>query len=176
MLIFMKHFLILIILSVLLFACNQRKPTEITPATILTGVEDNYTPNTTILMLDERLNNVDSLVYVFYKDPLGKDSLRYTRYYTQYSTINTKDISILKAQINQPTERIEKVKKCRSQGKIWCFTKGEIFQTLYFSDFGNNCSFMFFIKNGQFYYCSLQNNLKKILSSFKSISKEIKAA
>ena len=169
--IFMKHFLILFILSALLFACNQRKSSEVSPTTVSTSVVDNYNANTTILMLDERLNNVDSLVYVFYKDPLGKDSLRYTRYYTQYSTINTKDISILKAQINQPTERVEKVKKCRSQGKIWCFTKGEIFQTLYFSDFGGDCSFMFFIKNGQFYYCKLLPDFKQSFIDHKTLSK-----
>ena len=168
--IFMKHFLILFILTIYLFACNQRKPSEVSSTIVPTSVVDNYNANTTILMLDERLNNVDSLVYVFYKDPLGKDSLRYTRYYTQYSTINTKDISILKAQINQPTERFEKVKKCRSQGKIWCFTKAEIFQTLYFSDFGGDCSFMFFIKNGQFYYCKLLPDFKQSFIGHKTLS------
>ena len=169
--IFMKHFLILFILTAHLFACNQRKPSNVGPAIITPNAEDNYSASTTILMLDERLNNVDSLVFVFYKDPLGKDSLRYTRYYTQYSTINTKDISILKAQINQSTERFEKVKKCRSLGKVWCFTKGEIFQTLYFSDFGVECSFMYFIKNGQFYYCNLTENFKNIFINYRAISK-----
>ena len=169
--IFMKHFLILFILTTYLFACNQRKPSNVSSTIVPTSVVDNYNANTTVLMLDERLNNVDSLVFVFYKDPLGKDSLRYTRYYTQYSTTDKNGIAILKTQISQPTERFEKVKKCRSQGKIWCFTKGEIFQTLYFSDFGTQCSFMFFIKNGLFYYCNLTENFKNIFINYRAISK-----
>lgn len=167
----MKYFLSLFIITVYLFACNQRKQSEVGHTSIATSVEDNYNANTTILMLDERLNNVDSLVYVFYKDPLGRDSLRYTRYYKQYSTTDEKDIAILKMQVSQPTERFEKVKQCRSQGKIWCFAKGEIFQTLYFSDFGGDCSFTYFIKNGQFYYCKLLPDFKQAFAARQKLSK-----
>lgn len=166
----MKQILLLIIVTACLVACNQRKHNDVTPATISKSVEDIYTPNTTILMLDERLNNLDSIVFVFYKDPLGKDSLRYTRYYTQYSTTKTTDISIAKAQINLPTQRLEKVRKCRSQGKVWCFSKGEIFQTLYFSDFESECSFMFFIKNGLFYYSNLTPSFKQAIDELKKLS------
>ena len=169
--IFMKHFLILFILTTYLFACNQRKPSNVSSTIVPTSVVDNYNANTTILMLEERLNNVDSLVFVFYKDPLGKDSLRYTRYYTQYSTTDKNGIAVLKTQISQPTESFEKVKKCRSKGKVWCFSKGEIFQTLYFSDFGAECSFMFFIKNGQFYYCKLVQDFKQTFTAYKTLSK-----
>jgi hypothetical protein len=73
-----------------------------------------------------------------------------------------------------PTERLEKVRKCRSQGKVWCFSKGEIFQTLYFSDFGGECSFMFFIKNGLFYYSELLPNSKQSIVELKKFSKQAK--
>ncbi len=170
----MKHFIGLF-LGALFFitACVQQKR-KVDPSTMVSpSVEDNYNANTTILMLDERLSKVDSLVFVYYKDPLGKDSLRYTRYYTQYSSTQEQEISILKNQISKPTERLEKVKKCRSEGKIWCFTKGEIFQTLYFSDFGGDCSFLFFIKNGQFYYCMLSLNFKEMILRLKPLTKEL---
>ena len=167
----MKHIFLLIIVTIGLVACNQRKQNNTTPIAITKTVEDMYTPNSTILMLDERLNNVDSVVFVFYKDPLGKDSLRYTRYYTQYSTSKTADFDIIKAQVKLPTERLEKVRKCRSQGKVWCYTKGEIFQTLYFSDFGGECSFMFFIKNGLFYYSNLTASFKQSVIELKKLSK-----
>ncbi len=171
----MKYITYLLLATASLYACNQRKPIENYSTTTPMSVVDNYTPNTTILMLDEKLNNVDSMVYVFYKDPLGKDSLRYTRYYTQYSTTKIADINTIKAQINLPTERLEKVRKCRSQGKVWCFSKGEIFQTLYFSDFGGECSFMFFIKNGLFYYSELLPNSKQSIVELKKFSKQAKS-
>lgn len=170
----MKQIIHLLIVTASFYACNQRKTAKINPTTTAVSVVDNYTANTTILMLDERLNNVDSMVYVFYKDPLGKDSLRYTRYYTQCSTTKITDINTIKAQINLPTERLEKVRKCRSQGKVWCFFKGEIFQTLYFSDFGGECSFMFFIKNGLFYYSELLPNSKQSFAELKKLSKQVK--
>ncbi len=169
-------YLITLFITTLFFttACVQQKQSKEAATNVPPSVDDNCNASTTIVMLDERLNNMDSLVFVFYKDPLGKDSLRYTRFYTQHSTTINEAINILKAQINQPTERFEKVKKCRSEGKIWCFTKGEIFQTLYFSNFDKQCSFLFFIKNGQFYYCNLTNDFKEIFSGYKILSKEIK--
>ncbi len=169
----MKHTRLFLLALLFITACVQQTPSTDSKNTVSASAEDNYNANTTILMLDERLNKIDSLVFVHYKDPLGKDSLRYTRFYTQYSTTEAKEISILMSQITQPTERLEKVKKCRSEGKIWCFTKGEIFQTLYFSDFGGECSFLFFIKNGLFYYCKLQSNFKQIIKNTKALSKEI---
>ncbi len=169
----MKQITYLLIVAASLYACNQREKAKINPTTTAMSVVDNYTANTTILMLDERLNGVDSLVYVFYKDPLGKDSLRYTRFYTEYATTDTTEISILKKQIQLPTERFEKVKKCRSEGKIWCYSNGKIFQTLYFSDFGGECSFMFFIKNGQFYYSTLGEAFKGKILSLKKVSKAV---
>ena len=172
---FMKHTFQFFVSALLFFtACVQQKQKADPSTMVPSSVEDTYNTNTTILMLDERLNHIDSLVFVFYKDPLGNDSLRYTRFYTQYSTTETKDINILKNEINQPTERFEKVKKCRSQGKIWCFKKGEIFQTLYFSDFGGDCTFMFFIKNGQFYYCPLKTDFIETIRNLKLLSKEAK--
>ena len=157
--------------TILCLGCNQQEPKKISTTLAPVNAADNYSPATTILMLDERLNEVDSLVYVFYKDPLGKDSLRYTRYYTQHSSTDLKDIAAIKKQVSKPTKRLEKVRKCRSQGKVWCFSKGAIFQTLYFSDFGGTCSFLFFIKNGQFYYSDLDEAFRDTVLKNKAVSR-----
>jgi hypothetical protein len=49
-----------------------------------------------IAALDSRLANADSVVMLFYKDPHGTDSLRYTRYYTQYNSNDTALLGDLK--------------------------------------------------------------------------------
>ena len=165
----MKNWFCFFVLFILLIAsCEQRKDTTVLPSE--SNIQAEQDKNASIVELDNRLTEVDSLVYVFYKDPLGKDSLRYTRFYTQYATTDANEIALLKKQILAPTERFEKVKKCRSEGKIWCFTKGKIFQTLYFSDFAGDCSFMFFIKNGQFYYATLGPIFKEKIHSLKKVS------
>ena len=125
-----------------------------------------------IIQLDERLAATDSMVFLFYKDPHGKDSLRYTRYYTQHSSTDTSVIQFVLQGLNDSTERFEKIKKCHSEGKIWCFRKGEIFQTIYFSAHNKDCSFVYIIKNGQFYYSDISKNLSAKLVELKPLALE----
>lgn len=123
--------------------------------------------------LDERLNDADSLVVVFYKDPYGEDSLRYTRYYIQASTTATSAIDTLHQQLTQQFTRQEKRRNCRGEGKIWCFAKGKVFQTLYFSTrCDNNCCYLYLIKDGNFYYSPVQQSLVVWLLSVKKLATE----
>ena len=50
--------------------------------------------------VDDRLKQADSLVVVFYNDPYGEDSLRYTRYYKQISLIVSSAIEVLQKQLS----------------------------------------------------------------------------
>ncbi|MBC7948505.1 MAG: hypothetical protein H7Y42_11530 [Chitinophagaceae bacterium] len=118
--------------------------------------------------LDPRLATADSLVVVFYKDPYGNDSLRYTRYYTQASVTDTKPISILQDQVAQEWAREEWRRNCRGEGKIWCFTKGKVFQTLYFSTRCDDCCHVYLIKDGIFYYTRTADAFKDWLGSVKT--------
>ncbi len=59
-----------------------------------------------IMQLDERLNGMDSLVFVFYKNPHGQDSLRYTRYYKEYHSTDTGLIQLVKHNLGDSTERL----------------------------------------------------------------------
>ena len=126
-----------------------------------------------ILQMDHRLLTADSLVFVFYKDPLGTDSLRYTRFYTLYSTSDIRKINFVLENLEGNTESLEKVKPCRSEGKIWCYTKGKVFQTIYFSYYNTTCSFVYIIKDGRFYYAEISSALSKRLNAFKREAKEI---
>ncbi|MCY7291891.1 MAG: hypothetical protein LH615_06880 [Ferruginibacter sp.] len=163
-----KYLFVFFALTWVFISCAERNKTAETTLDNSTAIE--LSKHASIIEIDNRLQGMDSLVFVFYKDPLGKDSLRYTRFYTQYVTTQSSDVDILKMQIALPTDRFEKVKKCRSEGKVWCFNKGKIFQTLYFSDFGGNCSFMFVIKNGQFFYAALDDDFKKRIHEYKTLS------
>lgn len=125
-----------------------------------------------ILDLDERLNEMDSIVFVFYKDPHGSDSLRYTRYYREFHTTDSGLIGMVANNLKSETERLEKIKPCRSEGKIWCFSKGNIFQTIYFSAHKSTCSVVYIIKNGQFYYSALDSALALGISELKPQARE----
>jgi len=125
---------------------------------------------TTGVELDTRFLAADSLVVVFYKDPYGNDSLRYTRYYTKLSTIDTNNVALLLQNLSKPFAKFEKVKNCRSEGKVWCYSKGSIFQTVSFSTRCTDCCFVYFIKDGYFFYTPLDTALAERFSVLKSLS------
>lgn len=157
--------LILCFASAFLLSCNQADSKKVNQSSPLTV--NNVEEKLSILQLDERLIEADSLVFVFYKDPQGKDSLRYTRFYKQYATVDSSLVNFVKSNLTEPTTRFERIKKCRSEGKIWCFRKGEIFQTVYFSSFNDECSFLYIIKNGQFYYATISKEMSKKLKELQ---------
>lgn len=159
-------------ISLLFMACNNgndqpKKESTAIEATVATEPGEGAA----ILQLDERLKDADSMVFVFYKDPHGKDSLRYTRYYSEYHSTDTGIIHLVKDNLTDSTQRLEKIKNCRSEGKIWCFAKGNVFQTIYFSAHNKDCSFVYIIKNGQFYYSDISNNLVNQLAALKPLAK-----
>jgi len=140
------------------------------------GVEEKKTESkaslfATTLDIDERLKKADSLVVVFYKDPYGTDSLRYTRYYTQISIVDSTALNLLQQQLLQKTSKQEKYRNCRGEGKIWCYTKNKIFQTIYFSTQCNNCCHVYIIKDGFYYYTPIRESTSTWLSSLKPLSK-----
>lgn len=108
--------------------------------------------DSTAYILDQRLKQVDSLVLVFYKDPYGRDSLRYTRYYKQVGVVG--GLEAFKAQLSAVYTK-QGLRKCRSEGKIWCFAKGKVYQTIYFSTFCNDCCFTYLIRDGDLYYSTI---------------------
>ena len=170
----MKFYQLIISSLLLLFAgCNPAEKKQTAPRQAAVAAADPV-EGSSILQLDKRLLAADSLVFVFYKDPHGKDSLRYTRYYTQYSSTNTALIRSVLQALNDSTERLERIKKCHSEGKIWCYRSGNIFQTIYFSAHNKDCSFVYIIKNGQFYYSKLAGNLAVKLAELKGLAKEPK--
>ncbi len=161
---FMKNSIILFSAIFIFFGCAERKNKDSVPKIVV----ENAAKGSSILEIDDRLNNIDSVVYVFYKDPHGADSLRYTRFYTQYGDVDSNNFHFLKQQLIGSVEKLEKIKTCRSEGKIWCFSKQNIIQTIYFSSFNKDCNFLYIIKDGMFYYTNLDNSYNDKILSIKA--------
>lgn len=122
--------------------------------------------------LDERLPAADSLVVVFYKDPYGEDSLRYTRYYTQVPVTHDSAIAVLLRNLEGRFLYEPERRKCRGEGKIWVYREKQVFQTLYFSSAEGECHYLYLLKNGNFYYTRLNQSLEQQLKQWKLESKE----
>ena len=167
----MKHlYLIAIVCLFTLFACNNNaNNTKIST----TGEVADTVKLVSIAALDSRLANADSVVMLFYNDPHGADSLRYTRYYTQYNSNDTALLGNLKASLTDATVKLEKIKNCRSEGKIWVFKQGQIFQTIYFSSKDAACSFLYIIKDGFFYYAAMPYGFAVQLKSLQKKAVEV---
>ncbi len=150
--------LFLFAIAASLYACkNNEVDKKTTDQQAVTGMD-----------VDDRLKQADSLVVVFYNDPYGDDSLRYTRYYKQVSLIESGAIEILQKQLSSPFKLQEKRNACRGEGKIWCFTNGKIFQTLYFSTRCEDCCYLYLIKDGNFYYTRISASFTEWLETNKS--------
>ena len=160
---------IISILYIIIVASSACKDTN-TPRKPDNEINRPASQTLTAYTLDERLKEMDSLVLVFYKDPYGKDSLRYTRYYTQISL--TGNFDTLRTQLTS-TYLQQDLRNCRSEGKIWCFSKGKIFQTIYFSTKCEACCFTYLIRDGNFYYAALSNGFTDWLAANRSRSVEL---
>lgn len=144
-------------------SCNDNNPKK---------QKETGLPASTAIELDTRLKDADSLVVVFYKDPYGEDSLRYTRYYTQVSITNDQGLATLQKDLEQTFSGQEKKRNCRSEGKIWCFVKGKVFQTIYFSTRCDDCCYLYLIKDGNFYYSPITADMTAWLAGLKPLSTE----
>lgn len=159
------YFGLILFITFLLSGCGNNEPKR---------PPKNESIIETAFDLDARLKSADSLVVVFYKDPYGEDSLRYTRYYTQLPVIDYAGLNVLQQQLNQKFTKQEKRNTCRGEGKIWCYTKSKIFQTLYFSTRCDSCCYVYLIKDGFFYYTRILQPVITWLAGLKPLSKEPK--
>jgi hypothetical protein len=118
--------------------------------------------------LDARLTKTDSIILFFYDDPYGNDSLRYTRYYTQTSTTDTAIIKSLLFNLKSTVDKAEQLRHCRSEGKVFCYSQGKVFQTIYFSTRCADCCHLYLIKDGFFYYTPLSADFRQSLDVLKA--------
>lgn len=164
----MKYLFVVAAIIITGTACKPKKQQETNMAKKQIAMQPNDPePGASIASIDSSLAQADSMVFVFYNDPHGKDSLRYSRFYKEVHSTDAAMLKLVKQHLGLATERMEKVKPCRNEGKIWCFAGGEILQTIYFSASPQGCTYIYIIRNGQFYYSPLPLALAAALAEMK---------
>ena len=103
-------------------------------------------------------SSIDSLEIIYYKKPF-LDSTRYTRYFLITKTPD----SIIVAELNRICQgygvKLSELRKCQSEGKIVIPIGGDAFKVVYFSRTGGDCSYVYIIKDGEFYYYKMSDLL-----------------
>lgn len=131
--------LISILLSLIIISCNQSP----------TGIEK----------LPE-ISLTDSVEILYFNEPDND------RYFTYLPTTDKKFISSL---VDDLSENSIEEFECFKKGKIYMFSKGKIFNTVYFSH--EQCDVLRFIHNGKVYYFKPSEETKKLLKGMKQKAK-----
>lgn len=126
---------------------------------------------TTGVDLVPALAKVDSLAVLYYTDPFGGEAERYTRFYTQYDTKSDSLLALLKSNLSKPFTE-DSLRKCRSEGKIFCFSGGKPVQVIYFTHQNENCHHLYFIHTARYYYFKPDEAFEKLLFQSKAFARE----
>lgn len=133
------------------------------------------------------LRGADSVQILYFTDPYGKDSLRYTRFFKHYNTGDTTIVNPLLKNLDKLFVMRNEVMNCRSEGKLFFFKGEQELKTVYFNTGANaaarvnkesasikneNCSFLYFIKDGGFYYVPVDAESVALLNKLKPMAKK----
>ena len=171
----MRYVFLFVILIALGAACQEQAADQ----SRLYKLESNIDPRKDaqqLFQVDSLLPQVDSMVVVYFDDPFGKDSLRYTRFYTQYSWMGLDSTKAYIQPMNESVKAVETKRNCRIEGKIWCYVSGKMVQTIYWASQPSGCRFQYLIRDGLFYYVSLTEQQFNWLYQFRTRAKRPSAA
>jgi hypothetical protein len=133
-----------ILFGLILYACSCK--------TKLTGKE---------LMPD--VLDTDSVELIFFKNPEN------TRFFTYLPVTDKEFINDL---VDDLDGEVQSENPCVKEGKIYCFKKGQIYNTVFFAYTDPKCSFLRYIKDGKMYYFPLSETVKKKLIDYKKMAAE----
>lgn len=102
----------------------------------------------------------DSLQIVFYDDPIG-DSLRYNRFFSYRVISDKQTIKTFLENMDVHCHVQDSMRPCRSEGKIILLKGEEVLKTVYFSNQSPDCSYVYLIRDGRFYYGEMAEGLEK---------------
>ena len=105
----------------------------------------------------------DSVQIIYFKSP---DEPRFFIY------ADVTDEVFIKALVTDVLAETTIGNDCMKEGKIYCYKKGEIFNTIFFAYLDNECIVLRYIKNGKLYYFKMSEKVKKHLRLYRSISIE----
>lgn len=144
-------------------------------------LRNNQAPATQTAIEIAGLRGADSVQILFFTDPYGKDSLRYTRFFKHYNTSDTAIVNPLLQNLDKLFVLRNDVMNCRSEGKMFFFKGEQELKTVYFNTGANakadasnneNCRFLYFIKDGGFYYVPVDSEIAALLNKLKPMAKK----
>lgn len=171
---FVTNIFLSFVLYLAITACNNQ-----TSTTDKQNSNSSYTSTDSLnvprgLDVEPILNRTDSLQILYFDDPYG-DSLRYTRYFSYLSVADSSVVKTIIREFDTRSHETNMVKKqCRSEGKIIVYAGAEPVKTLYFSTGAiDQCkAYIYFIKDGAFYYFNLSPETVSVLNELKTESKK----
>jgi hypothetical protein len=116
------------------------------------------------------LVTADSVEVLYFKKPFT-DKERYTRF---FSTIVTKDTGLIRSLTSilvLQGVKEDSLRACMSEGKFNIPLKGDAYQVVYFSREVKPCSYLYVIRDGQFYYYQLDEHLRQKLNELEKQAK-----
>lgn len=112
----------------------------------------------------------DSIEVIYYKKPFT-DKERYTRFFSNLVTRDTGLIGTLMSVLALPGVREDSIRTCMSEGKINIPLKGDAYQVVYFSRETSPCNYLYIIRNGQFFYYTLDATIMEKLNQLEKLAK-----
>ena len=97
---------------------------------------------TTGKVLMPEMLQTDSVQIIYFKSP---DEPRYFTY------ISVNDPAFITSFVKDVTGETRPENPCKKEGKIYCYKKGEVFNTIFFAYLDDECTFLRYIKNGNLY-------------------------
>ncbi len=165
----MKYYSLIVSFLLLLTACNnqpdEQKPKEESGSSV---------PDVELLnglTQPPGLKEADSMQVIYYDDPDG-DTLRYTRYFTYVNSSDTSELNPLKQSLAAPLTPEDRVRNCRSEGKIYFYKGDEVAKTVYFSTRCEKCCHLYYIHNGRFFYFNIDEGAKGKLKEMRGRAKK----
>ncbi len=157
------NYIIIIICFVILAGCNTKTSNK---NVVSKNSATSSVSNITGVDVEPGLEGVDSLQILYYDNPDG-DSLRYTRFFKYVNVIDSSFISALKNELKQPFNKKKGMIPCRSEGKMYLYSKQAVIKTVYFSTRCESCCHLFFISNGSFIYFDLTGPFSERLKTLR---------
>lgn len=115
-------------------------------------------------ILPDSLKSID---IIFFEKPF-KDTERYQRYFTIYQIVHKNEFFLFRSSLKSNlVERIQEPRRCFSEGKIIVPIIGDAYKVIYFSRADSECSYLYFIKDGHFFYYSMPKALENLLNSLE---------
>lgn len=165
----MLKYLAVILILVLLSSCGRsdKGNSETLPADSI-PVQTEEKPDAAIIP-----PGVDSFEIIYYKKPF-EDSTRYSRF---FKVLNTNDSTVIR-EIRQGLagsfEKLPEVKKCLSEGKLIIPLGGDAYRTLFFSRLETDCPYLYYIKDGAFFYFKITPVMNERLNVLEKLAVEPK--